>query len=242
MIHITQHDTLVLQVLDLDCELRLISQSVAAKSQGQDKAETILLSQSELAKLSSASAKALQPQRGSKRLPPPAPRRPHSPQATHRANTEHEQRNISWCTARTARTMEYACACASRITCVTSWAWRPMRAGFFCTAETKEILYPACELRFRCKTKSLGSRLCPVLELSAVIFACSKDGPVRPDAVVLPPVTILARFNWSPARVSRYYSKVEKPSVDIGLASLSWGVQISSSAIFGHIVWIRKVL
>ena len=33
MSHITQQDTLVLQVLDRDCELRLEAQSVAAKSQ-----------------------------------------------------------------------------------------------------------------------------------------------------------------------------------------------------------------
>ena len=57
MIHITQHDTLVLQVLDLDCELRLKAQSVAAKSQVQYKAETFLLSPGELARFSSDSVK-----------------------------------------------------------------------------------------------------------------------------------------------------------------------------------------
>ena len=39
-------------------------------------------------------------------------------------------------------------------------------------------------------TLSLGA---PVLELSATIFGCSKDGP---DVVVLSPVITLARFNW----------------------------------------------
>ena len=39
----------------------------------------------------------------------------------------------------------------------------------------------------------------PVLELSTVFFACSKDGQ---DAVVLPPDNILARFNWCSARLS----------------------------------------
>ena len=57
MSHITQQYTLVLQVLDLDCELLLKAQSVAAKSQGQYKAETFLLPQAELAQLSLASAK-----------------------------------------------------------------------------------------------------------------------------------------------------------------------------------------
>ena len=46
----------------------------------------------------------------------------------------------------------------------------------------------------------------PGLELSVAIFACSKDSP---DAGVLPPVTILARFNWCPVRVARNYSIVE---------------------------------
>ena len=53
----TQQDTLLMQVLDLDYALRLKAQSVAAKSQGQYKAEIFLLSQAELAQFSSASVK-----------------------------------------------------------------------------------------------------------------------------------------------------------------------------------------
>ena len=44
-------------VLHLDYELQVKAQFVAAKSQGQNKAEAFLLSQAELAKLGSASAK-----------------------------------------------------------------------------------------------------------------------------------------------------------------------------------------
>ena len=54
---ITQQDTLVLQVIDLDFELRLRAQSVAEKSLGQYKTETFLLPQAEWARLSSDSAK-----------------------------------------------------------------------------------------------------------------------------------------------------------------------------------------
>ena len=46
---LTQQDTLLMQVLDLKYALRLKAQSVAAKSQGQYKAETFLFSQAELA-------------------------------------------------------------------------------------------------------------------------------------------------------------------------------------------------
>ena len=49
---IKQQDNLVLQVLDLDCELWLRTQSVAAKSQGQYNAEIFLLPQAELARSS----------------------------------------------------------------------------------------------------------------------------------------------------------------------------------------------
>ena len=65
MSHITQQDTVVLRVIDLDYQLLLEFQSVAAKSQGQYKAETYLMSrsQSELAQLNSASAKLVALQR-----------------------------------------------------------------------------------------------------------------------------------------------------------------------------------
>ena len=53
----TQQDTLLMQVLDLEYALRLKAQSVAAKSQGQYKAETFLLSPAELAKFSLDSVK-----------------------------------------------------------------------------------------------------------------------------------------------------------------------------------------
>ena len=53
----TQQDTLLMQVLDLEYALRLKAQSVAAKSQGQYKAETFLLSPGELARFSSDSVK-----------------------------------------------------------------------------------------------------------------------------------------------------------------------------------------
>ena len=53
----TPQDTLLLQVLDLEYALRLKAQSVAAKSQGQYKAETFLLSPGELARFSSDSVK-----------------------------------------------------------------------------------------------------------------------------------------------------------------------------------------
>ena len=53
----TPQDTLLLQVLDLEYALRLKAQSVAAKSQGQYKAETFLLSPGEFARFSSDSVK-----------------------------------------------------------------------------------------------------------------------------------------------------------------------------------------
>ena len=54
---VTQQDSLVLQVINLEFELRLRAQSVAEKCRGHYKAETFLLPQAELARLSSESAK-----------------------------------------------------------------------------------------------------------------------------------------------------------------------------------------
>ena len=45
--NITQQDTLLMQVLELECQLLLKAQSVAAKSQVQYKPETFMLSQAE---------------------------------------------------------------------------------------------------------------------------------------------------------------------------------------------------
>ena len=61
--NITQQDTLLMQVLELEYQLLLKAQSVAAKSQVQYKPETFMLSQAEQAQFSSASAKLLVLQR-----------------------------------------------------------------------------------------------------------------------------------------------------------------------------------
>ena len=67
-----------------------------------------------------------------------------------------------------------------------------------------------------------------VLELSAAVLACGRDGL---DLGVLPPVTIFARPYRFPASGFRRYSIVGKPSLDRGFCNLARGVQISANML-----------